>query len=91
MPDAGNTYSSFTVKVATWPNGSHSSTGPDGNDWLTKLQRLPQLRGHRRRRAPNGNVVLAWSASKGKGGGTGFNFPKRTAASSRSTSSPARS
>ena len=43
MPDAGNTYSSFTVKVATWPNGSHSSTGPDGNDWLTKLRDFPNF------------------------------------------------
>jgi hypothetical protein len=75
MPDGGNTYSSFTVKVATWPNGSHSSTGPDGNDWLTKLRSFPNfaVTGGVERR--NGRVVLAWSASKGKGTSNGFNFP----------------
>ena len=75
MPDAGNTYSSFTVKVATWPNGSHSSTGPDGNDWLTKLRDFPNFAVTGGVERPNGHVVLAWSASKGKGGGSGFDFP----------------
>ena len=43
MPDGGNMYSSFTIKVATWPNGTHSSKGPDGNDWLTKLASFPNF------------------------------------------------
>jgi hypothetical protein len=75
MPDAGNTYSSFTVKVATWPNGSHSSIGPDGNDWLTKLKSFPNLAVTGGVERPNGHVVIAWSASKGKGASGGFNFP----------------
>jgi hypothetical protein len=75
MPDAGNTYSSFTVKVATWPNGTHSSTGPDGNDWLTKLKSFPNFAVTGGVERSNGHVVIAWSASKGKGASGGFNFP----------------
>ena len=75
MPDGGNTYSSFTKKITTWPNGTLSSKGPDGNDWLTKLRNFPSfaITGGVERR--NGNVVLAWTASKGKGSTNGFNFP----------------
>jgi hypothetical protein len=75
MPDGGSTYSSFTVPVATWPNGSHSSIGPDGNDWLTKLRDFPNfaVTGGVERRG--GNVVVAWSASSGKGSSSGFDFP----------------
>ena len=75
MPDGGNTYSSFTVKVATWPNGTHSSKGPDGNDWLTKLKSFPNFAITGGVQRPKGHVVLAWSASKGKGTSSGFNFP----------------
>ena len=75
MPDGGNTYSSFTVKVATWPNGTHSSKGPDGNDWLTKLKSFPNFAITGGVQRPKGHVVLAWSASKGKGTSNGFNFP----------------
>lgn len=75
MPDGGNTYSSFTMKVATWPNGSHSSLGPDGNDWLTKLRNFPNFAVTGGVERDNGHVVLAWSASKGKGTSNGFNFP----------------
>lgn len=75
MPDGGNTYSSFTVKVATWPNGSHSSTGPDGNDWLTKLKDFPNFAVTGGVERSNGHVVIAWSASRGKGASGGFNFP----------------
>jgi hypothetical protein len=75
MPDAGNTYSSFTVKVATWPNGTLSSKGPDGNDWLTKLRDFPNFAVTGGVQRTNGNVVLSWSASKGKGTSNGFNFP----------------
>jgi len=75
MPDAGNTYSSFTVKVATWPNGTMSSTGPDGNDWLTKLRSFPSFAVTGGVERANGHVVIAWSASNGKGSANGFNFP----------------
>lgn len=75
MPDAGNTYSSFTVPVATWPNGTHSSVGPDGNDWLTKLRDFPDFAVTGAVERDNGHVVVAWSASKGKGSSNGFDFP----------------
>ena len=76
MPDAGSTYSSFTVPVATWPRGTQTSTGPDGNDWLTKLRSFPNYAvtgGVERGRG--GNVVLSWSASNGAGAAGGFDFP----------------
>src|SRR5215210_1541516 len=75
MPDAGNTYSSFTVSVATWPNGTRSSSGPDGNDWLTKLRDFPSFAVTGGVERQNGNVVLAWSASNGAGTAGGFDFP----------------
>ena len=75
MPDSGNTYSSFTVNVATWPNGTQSSKGPDGNDWLTKLNSFPNFAVTGGVERSNGHVVLAWSASNGKGSASGFNFP----------------
>ena len=86
MPDAGNTYSSFTVKVATWPNGSHSSTGPDGNDWLTKLKDFPNFAITGGVERANGHVVLAWSASKGKGGGERLQLPEYARARRRARS-----
>lgn len=75
MPDAGNTYSSFALRVATWPNGSHSSKGPDGNDWLTKLRNFPNFAITGGVQRPTGNIVIAWSASNGKGASNGFDFP----------------
>lgn len=75
MPDSGNTYSSFTVSVATWPNGTQSSKGPDGNDWLTKLNSFPNFAVTGGVERSNGHVVLAWSASNGKGSANGFDFP----------------
>jgi hypothetical protein len=75
MPDSGNTYSSFGVAVATWPNGTQSSKGPDGNDWLTKLNSFPNFAVTGGVERANGHVVLAWSASNGKGSASGFNFP----------------
>ncbi len=76
IPDGGNTYSSFNVNVATWPNGTHSSVGPDGNDWLTKLRNFPNFAVTGGVERANGRVVVAWSASKGKGSANGFNFPQ---------------
>ncbi len=75
MPDGGDTYSSFTVPVAAWPNGTHSSAGPDGNDWLTKLANFPNFAVTGGIERDNGNIVLAWSASNGKGTDDGFDFP----------------
>jgi hypothetical protein len=75
MPDGGNTYSSFNVKVATWPNGTHTSKGPDGNDWLTKLKSFPNFAVTGGVERAQSHVVIAWSASKGKGTSSGFNFP----------------
>ncbi len=75
MPDGGSTYSSFTITVATWPNGTHTSKGPDGNDWLTKLRSFPNFAVTGGVERPKGTVVLAWSASKGRGTSGGFNFP----------------
>ena len=75
MPDAGNTYSSFTAGVATWPNGTLSSTGPDGNDWLTKLESSMRFAVTGGVQRDNGNIALAWTASKGAGTAGGFDFP----------------
>jgi hypothetical protein len=76
MPDAGSTYSSFTVKVAGWPNGTLSSMGPDGNDWLTKLDSLKNFAITGAVERANGNLMVAWTASAGKGAGSGFDFPQ---------------
>jgi hypothetical protein len=75
MPDGGNTYSSFTIGVAAWPNGTMSSNGPDGNDWLTKLRSFPSFAVTGGVERANGHVVIAWSASNGKGSANGFDFP----------------
>ncbi len=75
MPDAGNTYSSFTVKVAAWPNKTMSSTGPDGNDWLTKLRSFPSFAVTGGVEKDDGHIVISWSASNGKGTSGGFDFP----------------
>lgn len=74
-PDGGNTYGSFTVKVATWPNGTLTSTGPDGNDWLTKLDNFPGFAITGGVERHNGHVVVAWTASDGEGAPGSFKFP----------------
>ncbi|WP_426594191.1 hypothetical protein ACPPVS_01465 [Cellulomonas sp. McL0617] len=76
MPDAGSTYSSFTVQMATWPNGTLTCVGPDGNDWLTKLQASMSfaVTGAVRRR--NGNLLVAWTASDGQGSAQGQTFKR---------------
>ena len=76
MPDGGSTYSSFTVDVAAWPNGTQSSIGPDGNDWLAKLQNFPRFAVTGGVERDKGTVVLAWSASAGKGSASAFDFPQ---------------
>jgi hypothetical protein len=75
LPDAGNTYSSFTVDVAAWPNGTHSSLGPDGNDWLTKLDSFPKFAVTGGVERDDGHVMLAWSATAGRGSASAFEFP----------------
>ena len=45
------------------------------NDWLNKLRDFPNFAVTGGVERPNGNVVLSWSASKGKGSSGGFNFP----------------
>jgi hypothetical protein len=74
MPDSGSTYSSFALSVATWPNGTHSCLGPDGNDWLKKLDNFPGFSVTGGVQRSNGDIVIAWSASKGKGSANGFDF-----------------
>jgi len=76
MPDSGTTYSSFTVNVASWPNGTLTAKGPDGNDWLTKLQSSMRFAVTGAVERPNGNVVVAWTASDGKGSATGPTFKR---------------
>jgi hypothetical protein len=53
-----------------------SSKGPDGNDWLTKLRDFPSFAITGGVERPSGHVVLAWTASNGKGSANGFNFPQ---------------
>jgi hypothetical protein len=67
-------YSWRDVGVNNWPNGTLSSTGASGSDWLTKAASFPNagVIGATRR----GNEVwFAWMASSGTGAPGGFNFP----------------
>jgi hypothetical protein len=75
MPDGGNTYSSFTVPVLAWPNEQHNSFGPDGHNWLNKLQEFPNFAVTGAVERDNGRVMLAWTASNGRGSARGFDFP----------------
>lgn len=62
------------VGVDNWPNGTLSSTGASGSDWLQKAASFPNagVIGAARR----GNEVwFAWMASAGSGTPGGFNFP----------------
>jgi hypothetical protein len=66
-------YSPRDVGVANWPNGTLTSTGASGSDWLTKAASFPNagVIGATRR----GNEVwFAWMASAGTGAPGGFNF-----------------
>jgi hypothetical protein len=69
-----NSYFWRDVGVNNWPNGTLSSTGASGADWLTKAAAFPNagVIGATRR----GNEVwFAWMASSGTGSSGGFNFP----------------
>lgn len=74
MPDAGSTYSSTIIPVATWPNGALASAGPNGNDWLQKDNSFPDFAVIGGARDGN-RIWLAWTASKGDDGHGGFKFP----------------
>jgi hypothetical protein len=67
-------YSWRDVGVNNWPNGTLSSTGASGADWLTKASSFPNagVIGATRR---NNEVWFAWMASSGSGASGGFNFP----------------
>jgi hypothetical protein len=68
------TYFWRDVGVNNWPNGTLSSTGASGADWLTKASSFPNagVIGATRR---NNEVWFAWMASSGTGASGGFNFP----------------
>ena len=74
-PDSSTTITPFTVGVAGWPNGTLSSTGPNGNDWLSWLAgHVPQNQVCGATRTGN-QLWLAWTAANGKGPAGGFSFP----------------
>ena len=68
------TYFWRDVGVNNWPNGTLTSTGASGADWLTKASSFPNagVIGATRR---NNEVWFAWMASSGTGAPGGFNFP----------------
>ena len=74
MPDSSNVYSWRDIRVATWPNGTLSSVGPNGNDWLQKENSFPDFAVIGGTRSGN-QLWLAWTASKGNDGHGGFTFP----------------
>ncbi len=74
MPDSGSTYAATDVGVATWPNGTLSSVGPNGNDWLQKENSFPDFAVTGGTRDGN-RLWLAWTASTGNDGHGGFTFP----------------
>jgi hypothetical protein len=73
-PDGSSTYSWQSVPVAAWPNGTLSSTGKDGNDWLTKLRDFPGFAVTAGVELVDGRVALGWTASSGQANGAGKDF-----------------
>lgn len=73
-PDNSGTYSWNSVSVAAWPNSTLSSPGPDGNDWLTKLNSFPGNAVTGGVQLADGRVALAWTASNGQANGSGHDF-----------------
>lgn len=63
------------MAVAAWPNDQHNSFGPDGTNWLDKLQGFPNFAVTGGVERDNGRVLLAWTASNGRGSARGFDFP----------------
>ena len=66
LGDAGNTYSFKDVGVANWPNGTFSSTGPDGTDWLDAPWADADISGAARR----GDELCRWPGRHLPGKGT---------------------
>lgn len=58
-----------------WANGTISSSAPDGNDWLQKLDNFPRFAAIGATRRNANEVWFAWSCAAGDGGHGGFNFP----------------
>ena len=73
MPDASNTVTWKQVKVHAWPQGTLSSKGPNGNDWLAKENSFPEYAVIGGTRLGN-RLWLAWTASPGNDGKGGFKF-----------------
>ena len=69
--ESSNTYFWNSVNVGSWSNGTLSSTTPDGQDWLTKLQNFPghAVLGATRLATQKGKKVdhiwFAWTAAAG--------------------------
>ena len=60
------------IEVRNWPNGTLSSSGPNGNNWFGHgFPRYAVIGITRRLNA----LWLGWTASNGDGGSGGFNFP----------------
>jgi hypothetical protein len=74
-PDSGTGYSWYQTGVAAYPNGTLSSTGPNGSDWLKWLSsHVPGF--HVSGGVRVGGVLwLAWTASSGSGTSNGPTFP----------------
>ena len=60
------------VEVRNWPNGTLSSSGPNGNNWFGWGFPNNAVIGITRRL---NELWLGWTASSGDGGAGGFNFP----------------
>lgn len=73
-PDNSGTYSWGTVPVAAWPNGTLTCPGPDGNDWLQKLDNFPGFAVTGAVQLASGRVALAWAASSGQANGQGNDY-----------------
>ncbi len=73
-PDGSTTYSWDLVQVAAWPNGTLTCSGPDGTDWLKKLDDFPGNAVTGAVQLASGRVALAWAASSGQANGQGKDF-----------------
>ena len=73
-PDSSSSITVTTVPIAVWPQQALSSKGPNGNDWLSFLNGTSNYSVVGGTRSDN-ELWLAWTASKGKGPSSGFDFP----------------
>lgn len=69
-PENSNNYSWRDVNIGSWQNNNLSSTTPDSQDWLTKLQNFPgnAITGSTRVGNPkrrSDQIWFAWTASSG--------------------------